>query len=138
MSEPERIENRIAELIAEHGAVPPPWFMFPNRHPYDIFWCMGTGESYGMIFGVWWERQKHELDVSQRIDYFRRWPPPPRWLTWMIDAIWDLTPWELDDPESFDYAPYFAYTEALNLGTQAEFERDLNDFKWLGNNYQES
>lgn len=132
MSEPEWVENRIALLVTEHGAVPPPWFMFPDTHPYDICWRMGAGESHVMVFGVWWDRQKHVLAETERIEYFRRWPPPPRWLTWMMDAIWDLAPHELDDPDSFDYAPFFAQVEALGFGTQAEFQRDLEDPKWLG------
>ena len=131
ISESEWIENRIAELLAEHGAIPPPWFIFPDTHPYSIFWRMGAGESHVMVFGVWWNQQKHNLDESQRVDYFRKWPPPPRWLTWMMDVIWDLEPWESDDPESFDYSKYFARVEELGFGTKAEFERDMNDLKWL-------
>jgi hypothetical protein len=138
MSESEWIENRIAEFVAKHGVVPPPWFVFPDTHPYDIMWRMGAGESHMMVFSTWWDRQKHGLDEVQRIDYFRRWPPPPRWITWMIDVVWDVSSWELDDPETFDYSPYFARTEALGFGTQAEFERDLSDPKWLGEDEQVS
>jgi len=56
----------------------------------------------------------------------------------MIDMVWDVSTWELDVPESFDYSPYFARTEALGFGTQAEFERDLSDPKWLGEDEQVS
>jgi hypothetical protein len=34
----------IAELVGQHGAVPPPWFMFPDTHPYCICWRMGAGK----------------------------------------------------------------------------------------------
>ena len=129
MSGEKWIENRVAELINEHGAVPPPWFMFPNSHPFDIIWRMGPGESHVMVFGAWWDQQKTKLDESARIEYFRRWPPPPRWLTWMIDVVWDVDP--SDDDESFDYSQYFAWIEALGFGTRAEFERDSDDPKWL-------
>src|SRR5262245_44600201 len=131
MSEPAWIENRIAELVAEHGAVPPPWFIFPDTHPYSICWRMGAGESHVMVFNAWWNRQKDGLCEMQRIDYFRRWPPPPRWLPWMIDVLWDVNPGESGDPDAFDYSPCFARTEALGFGTHAEYERDLNDPKWL-------
>ena len=131
MSESEWTKKRVAELVARHGAVPPPWFMFPDTHPYDIVWRMGAGESHMGVLQEWWAGEKHELNESQRIEYFRRWPPPARWLTWMIDMIWDLEPWELDDPESFDYSQYFARVEELGFGTQVEFDRDMDDPRWL-------
>ena len=52
------IENRIAALVAEHGAVPPPWFMFPNTHPYDIWWRMGDGENARIGFCMHGGRHK--------------------------------------------------------------------------------
>jgi hypothetical protein len=130
-SEAEWIEKEIAEFIEAYGAVPPPWFMFPDTHPYDIGWRMGAGESHVMVFSTWWEQKKNDFDEAQRIEYFRRWPPPPRWLPWMIDVIWDLDPLEMEDPEAFNYSPYFARTEALGFGTQAEYEQDINDPRWL-------
>jgi hypothetical protein len=50
----------------------------------------------------------------------------------MLDVIWDLAPWELEDPDSFDYSPYFARSEELGFGTETDFESDINDPKWLG------
>ncbi len=130
-SEAEWIEKRIVELVEEYGSVPPPWFMFPDTHPYDIGWRMGAGESHVMVFSAWWEREKKDLDEARRIEYFRRWPPPPRWLTWMIDVIWDLNPLDMEDPEAFDYSSYFTPTEELGFGSQAEYEKDINDPRWL-------
>lgn len=133
MSYSEWVENRIAELVLEHGAVPPPWFLYPETHPYDAFWRMGEGDSYSSLFCGWWDNQKNDWKEAERIDYFRKWPPPPRWLTWMIDVIWDLEPWKLVDPEFFDYSDYFRRTEELGFGTQKDYESDLNDEKWLDN-----
>ena len=130
-SEVEWIEKQILELVQEHGSVPPPWYMFPDSHPYEIGWRMGAGESYLMVFSAWWKHAKNGLDEERRIEYFKRWPPPPRWLTWMIDVIWDLNPLEMEDPEAFDYSSYFARTEVLGFGTQAEYEQDLNDPRWI-------
>jgi hypothetical protein len=130
-SEAKWIEKRIIELVTEYGSIPPPWFLFPDTHPYDIGWRMGAGESHVMVFNKWWEQTKKDYDEARRIEYFRKWPPPPRWLPWMIDVIWDIDLSEMDDPEAFDYSPYFAQTENLGFGTQAEYEEDINDPQWL-------
>ena len=130
-SQAELIDKRIQELVLEYGSIPPPWFMFPDTHPYEIGWRMGDGEFYVMVFSEWWEREKRGYDEAQRIEYFRKWPPPPRWLPWMIDVIWDIDPLEMEDPETYDYSPYFARTEQLGFGTQAEYEADIDDPRWL-------
>ena len=91
---------------------------------------MGTGEAHVKVFSAWWDDAN--FSEAHRIDYFRKWSPPPRWLEWTIEAIWDLDTSDLDDPDEFDYSPYFAQLEALGFGTQAEFERDMNDPKWFG------
>ncbi|OAQ59255.1 hypothetical protein VFPPC_10278 [Pochonia chlamydosporia 170] len=127
MDEPEWMKDAIAKLVKEHGAVPPPWFMFPDTHPYEICWRMGAGETHIMNFSAWWDKQKEVLDEQGRIEYFRRWPPPPRWLEWMIDAVWEPQPPDSYD-ESFDYTPYFERVEALGFGSQAEYEQDLEEF----------
>lgn len=132
MDDPQWVKDEIAELVARHGAVPPPWFVFPNTHPYQIVWRMGAGESFIMIFGAWWKSQKPAMSETQRIEYFRQWPPPPRWLVWMIDVLWDLPDEELNDPDAFDYSPYFARTEALGFGTEEEYERDLHEWREEG------
>ncbi|MBC7804758.1 MAG: hypothetical protein H7145_01280, partial [Akkermansiaceae bacterium] len=61
--------------------------------------------------------------------FFRKYPPPPRWLEWMIEAIWDVHGWEQE--EEFDYTPYFDRTEALGFGGKADFDRDIEDPKWV-------
>lgn len=119
--------QQIAKLIAEYGAVPPPWVVFPNTHPYDIGWRMGGGEAHIEVFGTWWDRQQDQWNEAQRIDYFRQWPPPPCWLKWTIDVIWEI---EADDEDDFDYSDYFARLEAIGFGSQADYEQDLDDPKW--------
>ncbi|CAI7657679.1 unnamed protein product [Penicillium pancosmium] len=37
-----RPEDKIGELVALHGAVPPPYFMFKDTDPYSICWRMGS------------------------------------------------------------------------------------------------
>ncbi|KAF4958769.1 hypothetical protein FGADI_2113 [Fusarium gaditjirri] len=117
-------QNETAKLVQQHGAVPPPWFMFPGDHPYDIGWRMGAGESYIMMYSTWWEQQKERLDEKRRFQYFRKWPPPPEWLTWMIDAIWDLGPEDLKDD---DYSPYFRRIEALGFGSEDDYKNAMRD-----------
>ncbi|MEK8016718.1 MAG: hypothetical protein VSS75_007600 [Candidatus Parabeggiatoa sp.] len=84
-----------------------------------------------MVFNSWWDIEKQNYNEHQRIEYFRKWPPPPQWLIWMIDVIWDINTMDLDDSDSFDYSPYFKKTEELGFGTQSEFEQDIHNPKWF-------
>ena len=120
-------QNRVAALFQEYGAVPPPWAYAPDSHPYSLRWRMGDGETLIMVFSEWWEGEQMEFDA--RVEYFRKWPPPPRWLPWMADVLWDLKPWEAED--EFDYKPYFAKLAELGFPGGDDYERDLNDEKWL-------
>jgi hypothetical protein len=121
------IEKEIARFVKEYGVVPPPWARFPDRHPYSICWRMGGGEEHIMAWGQWWHSQN--FDEEQRIAYFQNWKPPARWLDWMIDAIWEIHPQESE--EDFDYSPYFSRIEKLGFGSKEDYEKDLEDPKWL-------
>lgn len=120
------IKEEITQTIDTDGDVPPLWIVFPDEHPYSMCWRMGYGESYVEIWGQWWQQQN--LNESQRIEYFRKWTPPHAWLEWTIEAIWDLHAWEETD---FDYTPYLDRMAALGFGSQADYERDLDDPKWF-------
>lgn len=115
------VQEGIEKLKAEYGDVPPPWVVY-DEHPYSLCWRMGGGEGHIMIWSDWWEQQNYE--EAERIEYFRRWMPPPRWLEWVIDAIWE------DDESDFDENAAFDRIEAIGLGTKAEFEKDFDDPKW--------
>lgn len=115
--------DRVAETIETYGDFPPPWIYVGDSHPYSISWRMGSGETYVMAFGEWWEQQRKSVD--ERIEYFRKWPAPPRWCAWMADAIWDLEPWEWED--EFDYSPYFAKLKALGFKGTDDYESDLSN-----------
>lgn len=114
----------IAGLVAAHGTVPPPWVVF-DEHPFSICWRMGGGESHLMVWWAWWPRQG--FAEAEKVAYFRRWPPPPCWLPFLIEAVWGVDP----SDDAADPGPYFARTAALGFGGQAEYERDLEDPKWL-------
>jgi hypothetical protein len=123
-------DKTIVELVAQHGVVPPPWFEFPNEHPVSMCWRMGAGELHVMAFQTWWNREN--FNIEQRIAYFQKWPPSPRWLTWMFDTIWDLEPWDLEESEWFEfYKPYLVKVKGLGFPTWAEYEQDYQDGKWL-------
>lgn len=123
----EWIKNEIASLEKQHGVVPPPWVVF-YEHPYSICWRMGSGEAHCTVWQAWWPLQ--EYSEEQRIEYFRKWKPPHCWLEFVIDAIWDANPFG-NGEEDFDYTPYFKRTEKLGFGSQADYEKDLDDPKWL-------
>ncbi|MCC9608502.1 hypothetical protein LOC68_09950 [Blastopirellula sp. JC732] len=47
----------------------------------------------------------------------------------MADWIWDLEPCEGD--EDFDYTPYFQKLTELDFASADDYQRDLDDEKWL-------
>jgi len=128
MASPSWHDRRLDELMTQYGAVPPPWFEYPDTHPYDIVWRMGDGESYIELFYTWWNLEKEVWVEVRRIEYFRRWPPPPRWLKHMIDCVWDIRHDTFEDEELFNYKPYFARTSELGFGSLDDYERDLAEF----------
>lgn len=119
------MRTQIDSFLAEHGAVPPPWAVF-DLHPHSIGWRMGSGESHQWLWGEWWEQQAYS--EPQKIDYFRRWPPPHAWLAFVIEAVWGVD--TIDGEEHL--GPYFERTAALGFGSQHDYERDLDDPRWEG------
>ncbi|KER73583.1 hypothetical protein HR51_00410 [Burkholderia cepacia] len=116
----------VADYLAQYGAVPPPWIIAADSHPYSMRWRMGGGETFMMVFQEWWEQ--HAWHERERVTYFLKWPPPPRWIPWMADVIWDLEPWEEDG--EFDYTRYYAQLEQLGFGGTADVEADMEDSRW--------
>lgn len=117
------MQEEIDQLIAEHETVPPPWVMY-NEHPYSMRWRMGDGEGHLVVWWEWWPKQ--EFTEQQRIDYFRKWPPPHCWLAFLIEAVWGVDTFEERDC----LTPYFELTSKLGFGTQQDYEQDLDDPKW--------
>lgn len=105
MTTPPYVQKELDKLVAKHGAVPPPWTVHDGAHPFEICWRMGYGEVYLEVFWAWWGQNKNSLDKDQRIDYFRLWPPPAAWLTFMINAIWDLRSGKKEDKRASDVNP---------------------------------
>jgi hypothetical protein len=86
---------------------------------------MGPGESHRFVWWEWWQCQGYTEE--QKIEYFRRWPPPHCWLAFLIEAVWDVDTFEERD----NLGSYFERTAVLGFGTQQEYKRDLEDPKWL-------
>jgi hypothetical protein len=126
-AEAEWYKKRVTQWVAQYGAVPPPWVFAENSHPYSIRWRMGEGETLLMVFGEWWEQENKS--ETERIEYFQKWPAPPRWMPWMADVIWGL---ESEDYEGeFDYQPYFRKLTDLGFQGADDYESDLDDEKWI-------
>lgn len=77
----EMLDRQIAEELAIHGALLPPWVKHPDIPRRSIGWRMGGGESYMWMWHRWWER----LDENGRAAYREHWIPqsPPEWRDWL-------------------------------------------------------
>lgn len=126
MKEESFIKNEIDKYVSLYGEVPPHWIFRPDSHPYSIGWRQGTGETYTQVFYTWFE---YSLPSEQeRMNYFKKYTPPPRWLAMVIDAIWDLEGWNEPD---FDYLPYLEKLRQAGFGGTLHYKSDLEDEKWL-------
>lgn len=118
-------KTELSKYLIKYNDVPPPWIYVVNSHPYSIQWRMGGGEMHLMMFGAWCD--ENLLSEADKIIYFKKYPPPPRWLGWMADVIWDLEP--MDD--EFDYSKYFERLKAYGFEGTEKYLEDLSDEKWL-------
>ena len=119
-------KREVKKYTDQYSDVPPRWVFDPKSHPYSIQWRMGGGETFIMVLDGWAE---DELKAeTERIDYLKKYPPPPRWLAWAAEFIWDLEPWETED---FDYTPYLEKLKNLGFKGTSEYQMDLDDEKWM-------
>ena len=99
-----------------------------------ICWRMGYGETYMEVFWEWWRQNENSLDKDQRIDYFRLWPPPASWLTFMINVIWDLRSGKKkEDKRAPDYNPRDEdqNEEQPDEEDEDEYESEPEDEGWI-------
>ena len=108
------------EQIEKYGAVVPPWVFSPDSHPLSIEWRMGSGETQVMVFSIWWDQQQFSEEDALR--YFKKFPPPPRWMMWMADVLWEIEIW---DPDEFEGSP--SYHKLLDLGFEG-VKNVISDF----------
>lgn len=114
-------------LIEKYGDVPPPWVYEPRAHPSSICWRMGGGESHVMILGEWLNQQAKS--EKERVEYLKKYPPPPAWMKWTARFIYDLG----DDSwkKHFDFTPYFEQLKVSGFERVDDFEADYNSDKWI-------
>lgn len=114
-----------AKFLSKYGEIPPHWVIFPNSHPYSIMWRMGGGETFAMVFSNWFEDNFQK--ESARVQFFLKYPPPPRWLEIMSSYIWNT---EIIG-EEFEKSTILKRLKGLGfLGTE-KYLTDLEDPKWL-------
>ncbi len=124
-SDQEWYKTELNKYMEKYGEIPPPWIYEPHSHPYSMEWRMGDGETFMMLFHEWFpEIYKTE---EKRIAYFKKYSPPPRWLGWTANAIWDIPSWT---HEGFSYVPYFEKLQKYGFEGILEYAKDLNDDKW--------
>lgn len=121
---PEFYENEVKKYLNTKGDIPPPWVFSPKSHPYSIQWRMGGGESYKMIFSEWF--RKHFKSASDRLQFFKKYPAPPRWLGWVAEMVWDIVP--LD--EDIDYTNYFTKLKMEGFEGVDFYSQDIGDEQW--------
>ncbi len=117
-------KTELSKYLKEYGEVPPPWIFDPNIHPYSIGWRMGGGETFIMTFQEWFPTAiKSEKD---RLDYFKKYNPPPRWFGFVARFVWDIPNWR---SLGFSYEPYFEkLSEAGFVGVE-DYQKDLDEDK---------
>lgn len=115
-----------AKLVERYGEIPPPWIYMPGGHPYSIRWRQGSGETFIMVFFEWFNSTF--ATEEERVQYFLQNPPPPRWLSWLVDVLWDGE--TMMDPD-YDYTSEFKRLEALGFNNTADYLSDIDDEKWL-------
>jgi len=100
--------------LAAHGAVRPPWLVFPAVHPLDAAWREGDAAAHLLVWGLW-------LGTASPVDAWAKAlaavkahsPIPADWAFWALDAIGLGTE---EDP--YDHAFDDAKAKLLEAGVQ--------------------
>ena len=117
------------KYLSKYGEIPPHWIIFPDSHPYSIQWRMGGGETFVMVFTTWFE--DNFKTESDKVAFFLKYPPPPRWMEVMASYIWE----EIPEVE-FEKGEYLSKLKALGFYGTAQFRSDLENPKWLESNFK--
>lgn len=118
-------KEEVEKYVSEYGYVPPQWIVFPNSHPYSIQWRMGYGEGFLMMFYTW--LGKEFSSEEEKIAFFLKNPPPPRWLQVMADCIWEEG---IDFETPFEETVYYGKLKDLGFEGVDKFSEDMDNPKW--------
>lgn len=59
----------------------PPWIMFPDIHPYDMFWRMRRGEEHIEKLAIYFQ-----FCGEERLNQYKKlYPEPEDWKGWFED-----------------------------------------------------
>lgn len=112
--------------ITEYGEIPPQWIVFPNTHPYSMMWRMGSGETFSMVFSNWFN--DHFENETDKIIFFLKYPPPPRWLKTIASYIWEI---DINSEQEFSESIFLEKLKHLGFSGTSEYISDLENLKWL-------
>jgi choline dehydrogenase-like flavoprotein len=126
----EFLKNKINEFILKYEEMPPHWIYRPDSHPYSGSWRQGSGEEFVDCFVAWFE--ENCKTTEEKINYFKKYSPPPRWLATVVEFIWEVEGW---NEAFYDYTPYLKKLEEQGFKGTSEYEKDLDDEKWLNLDY---
>lgn len=77
---------QLPEYLDGNGDLAPPWARFPNQDNYSIFWRMGSGEDWMLMWRVFLDGLAP--DFATRLAYLRRHPPAPAaWSCWIEHTL---------------------------------------------------
>ncbi len=93
------IAKLLADEIAAHGTVRPPWMVLPDTHPMEIAWRMGEGETHLMLWHTWAEGRAAEEIVAA---IKARGAVPADWAPWAAEAAGLVAEGEDVDELSFE------------------------------------
>jgi hypothetical protein len=83
------IHERLAEEVARHGAVRPPWIFAPEMSAFHIFWRMGEGEDQMRLWQTW----AAEQTAAAITEVIRRYGPvPEEWAPFAAEETGVLGP----------------------------------------------
>lgn len=112
--------------VSDYGEIPPPWVFRERGHPLQIGWRMGAGETFLMVYWEWWEEENKS--EKEMLDYFKKYDPPPRWLGWVCEIIWNP---ELDSEEDGDYSIYLDRLKSQGFEGTELYKSDFEDPQWI-------
>ncbi len=98
--------------IAAYGVPRPPWLRHPEHGRRRLGWRMGSGESYLIGWGTWFDT----LPADGRPAYFRRFAPiPPIWADWVAAALGEPVTFSETAAEAEVYARRLAALGLVDL-----------------------